>query len=1138
MLARETAADFFDELLKALHHKDTMATYGLYHRTFTRCINQQTVFADVELVGTFAKTDYLLKEHNAPYDLVNATNDLRIRLRKFADNILSDRELQKYIKHDFRILCLFVATIFDVDVPPSCSELFTAERFTRQQRALLDKDDEYKRMIVNSWDDVFIYGTVDGAQPSKEITVCYAHGNKYYNYDWTYLKELLHTGTQLNLIRPRIEDGVIYPELIIFEPDYLVDISAVSACFETYATSPVVHLINKIKPAAYTEAIVLGNFAGRLLDDELSSPGKPYQESAYDFYRHNAIGLAATDLSARFHENAQAQKANIHTAIGVTLPRIVDKYDKKEVMTEPSFFSEMLGLQGRMDFFQLDHRILIEQKSGRCGFPQHDPDTPVVSRKHYVQILLYMALLRYNYRKQYESNNRQLHAFLLYSKYRKSLLGVGFAPELLFEALKVRNGIAWSEMYYSRGGIRILSNLTAGRLNRNKVNDKLWNAYQRPQIDSLLAPIHLASDLERAYYIRFLTFIEKEHLLAKLGNRTKENSGFASTWLDSFAEKKQAGNIYAPLTLELPDTAGMEAIENIRLLFNGSDNDCASNFRRGDIVILYPYEEGTVPDARRSMVFRCTVKDIQPECIILKLRARQSDARVFTRHTQSVWAIEHDFLESSFAPLYRGMHAFLSAPQERRDLLLLQRHPQVDTSRRLTGEYGSFNELSLRVKQAQDFFLIIGPPGTGKTSFGLVNTLKEELSDTGTSVLLLSYTNRAVDEICGKLTEEGIDFIRIGNKLSCAEEYHPYLLENRVKACGSIQSLRESIQKTRVFAGTTTAFNANIFIFGLKQFTLAVIDEASQILEPHLMGLLSVMHGSQPGIKKFVMIGDHKQLPAVVQQTHEESKVTEPVLNGIMLTDCRLSLFERLLKKYSGDKSVTYMLTRQGRMHHDIAAFPNLAFYESALTEVPLPHQLRTLPEPQAGEIRDLAGIISSCRTSFINVLPDDNELTDKINTAEAGIIADIVEQIHMQTPAFNANTTVGVIVPYRNQITTVRNMLDSKNIPGLHDITIDTVERYQGNQRDFIIYGFTVRKYYQLAFLTDNTFEENGRTIDRKLNVAMTRAREALIMVGNARLLANDTVFAGLIGFLRGRGRLFEAAAIGCGARRPAEKK
>ena len=114
--------------------------------------------------------------------------------------------------------------------------------------------------------------------------------------------------------------------------------------------------------------------------------------------------------------------------------------------------------------------------------------------------------------------------------------------------------------------------------------------------------------------------------------------------------------------------------------------------------------------------------------------------------------------------------------------------------------------------------------------------------------------------------------------------------------------------------------------------------------------------------------------------------------------------------------------------------------------------------------------------------------------------------------------------MPYRNQIATVRKTLDRYGIGILHDITIDTVERYQGSQRKYIIYGFTIQKYYQLNFLTNNVFEDfDGSIIDRKLNVAMTRAEEHLIMIGNPELLSNNFTFFKLIEFVNSKHGFFK---------------
>ena len=1115
----EVAADFFNELETAVGHRpDYQKVYRALNWTFQKCLNQKTGQTHLNLGGTFAKTDYLLKELGAPARLAKATNDTRVRLRKQEEMDVQD--LQKFCLFDLKNLCQFIAFLYQVDIPSPLTALFPTEKPPSYAPALVG---ECVRAIVERWDDTFVYVLAEDSTDGELTKVCYARGNKAYDFDWTYLKEMFRRGAQVNLVRPREDDGVVYPELIIYEPDYLVNISTVAHCFTNYADSPFVELIKKLEPSATSEAIVLGNLAGQLLDESIHQMPSThsYAQSVKDFFRSHAISLLTAGVGSQFHDEARRQQQHIERAIRVTLPSALQSFDSREGIVEPSFFSEMLGLQGRMDYLQMDFKVLMEQKSGKGSFPYDDFRKPRQTEEHYVQMLLYMALIRYNYREIYEHNGKELHAFLLYSKYSESLLGLGFSPELIFKAVKVRNGLAWMEMGLAQpDGYRILERLTPERLNEKHVDNPLWKKWQLPQIASVLDPISHASELERAYYFRFMTFIANEHVLSKLGSMTQVGSGFAATWHDSLEEKRLAGNIYDRLALVSPDKDTTGRIETVELRFaETADNDMA-NFRIGDIVILYPYTTGKEPDARRTVVFRCTIEDFRDDRVFLTLRAAQSDNRFFMKHRDNPWAIEHDFMEASYSSLYKGMHAFLSAPKERRDLLLLQREPQTDGNITLKGNYGDFNGLALQVKRASDLFLIIGPPGTGKTSYGLLYTVQEELLEPDASILLLSYTNRAVDEICSKLLQHGIDFIRVGAASSCAGEYKDKLLSERARQSANVSGLKQTVCSARVFVGTTTALNSNISLFQLRQFSLAVIDEASQILEPHLMGLLSAHKDGVPAVRKFVMIGDHKQLPAVVQQREEVSRVQDPLLNGIRLTDCRQSLFERLLRAYAGRADVTYMLRRQGRMHPDIAHFPNEAFYGNQLQEVPLPHQLANLPSAGTGSDW-MADMLQTRRIAFVGVDAPQDSPSDKVNQAEADLIAAMVVRIYEleNTSGFDVRETVGVIVPYRNQIATVRKTIDRYGIASLHDITIDTVERYQGSQRKYIIYGFTIQKYYQLDFLTSHVFEDvDGSIVDRKLNVAMTRAEEHLIMVGNPQLLSRNVTFRRLIAFVRNR--------------------
>lgn len=1175
----ETAESLFTSLKNALSTSPLSYNHIYYtlDQVFRLVLDQQTSALRTNFVGPYAKLDYLLKEHRADETLRRHINTTRVRLGnlrsqsrinlvKPSDNPTGPNgtasQLRSHYAEDLAHICHFIALVFSTSIPEELSVLFPAEgeaeapplTSTSLSGGLLA---DSLRAIVTIWNETFITCRVDGYACSSEVRLRYSYpanpgtSGRHHN-DFSYLAEMLHENCQLNLVRPREEENYLTAEFIIFEPDYLVDISTVARCFESYAESPYVNLVKKLQSSANSEAVVLGNFAGQLLDEELHDlpDDYTYAKSVGEFFRSNAIRLLTTELSKDFHENARKQKRNIEAAIRQQLPSLVTRFDPRECIVEPSFVCETLGLQGRMDMLQMDFRVLLEQKSGKGGYPQGDFVRPTHTEQHYVQLLLYMAVLRYGFHDVYMANDRELHAFLLYSRYTESLLGLGFAPSLLLRALQIRNGIACTELQFIKPNkLRLLERITPDSLNMKKSRGVLWERYVRPQLDALLAPIHSASPLERDYYFRFLTFITGEHVLSKLGNKTKENSGFASVWHNTLDEKLQAGNIYHNLRFDASSLPVEGSVERVSFAFDAHSSVESSNFRVGDIVALYPYVQETVPDMRRAIVFRGSIALISPTHITIELRAPQTSSRVFSYWNSSVWAVEHDFIESTYTALYRSMHSLLLAPKERRDLILLQRHPQTTKGRALVGDYGAFNSLAQRVKEADELFLIIGPPGTGKTSFGMLNTLREALTDPEASVLVLSFTNRAVDEICSKLVESQISFIRLGRAFNTPELYRPYLLDNQVSECPNLAALRRRVGEARVVVTTTSTLHSNLDLLQLKRFSLAIIDEASQILEPDLVGIFSAEKGGVAAIRKFVLIGDHKQLPAVVQQTQDESRVDEASLHAIGLRDCRSSLFERFLSRYAEDPSVTFMLTRQGRMHCEIADFVNRAYYNGRLDVVPLPHQVASLPTadktmfPLEKLTPSLVGtnaeainhFISSRRLAFVDVpLPTIDTSTEtpnlKVNPVEAQLIAQTAYSIYRRSQeTFHPLTTIGIIVPYRNQIAAVRQALYKYRVADFDQITIDTVERYQGSQRDYILYGFTVQRRFQLNFLTDNVFTDtDGTIVDRKLNVALTRAKLGMVLFGHTPLLAQAPTFRALIDYCRSHNSLIHAGGAG----------
>ena len=136
------------------------------------------------------------------------------------------------------------------------------------------------------------------------------------------------------------------------------------------------------------------------------------------------------------------------------------------------------------------------------------------------------------------------------------------------------------------------------------------------------------------------------------------------------------------------------------------------------------------------------------------------------------------------------------------------------------------------------------------------------------------------------------------------------------------------------------------------------------------------------------------------------------------------------------------------------------------------------------------------------------------MNHSEAQIVARLAAAVYRQYTAvsgFDPAATLGIITPYRSQIALIKKEITALGIASLNDILVDTVERFQGSERDVIIYCFCVNRAYQLKFLANMT-EENGVRIDRKLNVALTRARKQMFMTGVPQLLKLNPIYAELL--------------------------
>ena len=942
--------------------------------------------------------------------------------------------------------------------------------------------------------------------------------------------KLLWQHAQMNLLDVAIDEaGILTPSFIVLEPDYLIDISSLAECFRDYGHHPGNYFLSRMQPIENARPLLLGNIANLFLDEWIHAPNEDldYRTCMQKAFRRYPIELAACpDLRDRekerqFFDDCKLHFEHIRETVNDTFHTAGYELDKTDAVLEPSYICEALGLQGRLDYMQRDMSSFIEMKSGKADeYAIRGKVEPKENNK--VQMLLYQAVLQYSM----GMDHRKVKAYLLYTRY-PLLYPSRPSWAMVRRVIDLRNRIVADEYGIQLHNnpeytARKLEEINASTLNERGLRGRFWETYLRPPIDRFQEKLQRLSAIEKSYFYAVYNFLTKELYTSKSGDVDYEGrTGAASLWLSTLAEKCEAGEIIYNLRIRENHAADEHKaylllvrsdFEEKELPETVADNDIQNvlpNFRQGDAIILYERNCGT-DNVTNKMVFKGNIEHLTDHEISIRLRATQQNPSVLP--ADSLYAIEHDTMDTTFRSMYQGLYAYLSATQERRDLLLAQRPPKFDESldSLVSQAKDDFTRVALKAQAAQDYFLLIGPPGTGKTSCALKKMVETFHADKGAQILLLSYTNRAVDEICKSLASirPAVDFIRVGSELSCDETYRTHLIENELASCNRRSEVYDRIRSCRIIVGTVAAISGKPELFRLKHFNVAIIDEATQILEPQLLGILCA-RGEEGGnaIDKFILIGDHKQLPAVVLQSSEQSAIYEESLMSIGLTNLKDSLFERLYRNCTARQSSltshpSYdMLCRQGRMHPEVALFANRAFYGGRLISVGLPHQL---------EDSDTV-----CRLAFYPSIPEKTGTSTKINHSEARIVADLVARIYEDCRIdFDEARTLGIITPYRSQIALIKKEIAALGIPALNRIMVDTVERFQGSERDVIIYSCCINSYFQLKFVSNLT-EEDGTLIDRKLNVALTRARKQMFVTGVPKYLKSNPLYESLLNLM-----------------------
>lgn len=445
-----------------------------------------------------------------------------------------------------------------------------------------------------------------------------------------------------------------------------------------------------------------------------------------------------------------------------------------------------------------------------------------------------------------------------------------------------------------------------------------------------------------------------------------------------------------------------------------------------------------------------------------------------------------------------------------------------------------------KVMSAEDYALVLGMPGTGKTT--TIAHIIRALIGQGKSVLLTSYTHTAVDNILLKLKHENVPILRLG----AAAKVHPDV-RDFVTIAGQRMDTFEDIErawlKSPVVA--TTCLGINHPLFQMRTFDYCIVDEASQITLPICLGPIRMAN-------TFVLVGDHNQLPPLVQ--NEEARQ-----GGL-----DVSLFKLLSDKHP-DSVVN--LEHQYRMCEDIMGLSNALIYNGRLkcgteslrfSSLSIPNmnalahrhynpslmsptkrkldssKFCAAPQKGACWLRDL--LDPSVRVRFINTdnLPDSREEAKGnriVNPCEAKVVAQLVDALlTVGVPA----EEIGVMTHYRSQLALLKHavrqtcsstsstssyaMTSTSNNGFIPNIEMHTADRFQGRDKDVVV----------LSLVRNNEQCSIGELLKdwRRINVAFTRAKTKLLVVGSRKTLSGagkEEMLVKFMGMMEQKGWVYD---------------
>ncbi|XP_078492398.1 DNA replication ATP-dependent helicase/nuclease DNA2 [Ciona intestinalis] len=595
------------------------------------------------------------------------------------------------------------------------------------------------------------------------------------------------------------------------------------------------------------------------------------------------------------------------------------------------------------------------------------------------------------------------------------------------------------------------------------------------------------TDADLAYFRHWMTctFLEEQ-----AANKKDKQKRF---WLKTPQERFDDGKCITGLKLGGSSVPKPELADMFVQAFKRSDNGKENIFKVGDLVLVNGNEPshiaiatGTIHSINKSFIAIITDRDFS-----------RYDSDMSYSIDNHIWlgAISTQSSLSNLSLLMsnetqcnklRHLIIMHRDPFFAKNLDFIPRSSKDEIAQMLRGLNKTQRQAIKRVLISKDYTLVVGMPGSGKTT--TIVAMIRILLLCGLRVLVTSYTHSAVDNLLLKLIKYKTKFLRLGRPNQVHPNVLPYteaVLSQNLKSPTELQKLYDEY---RVVGCTCLSVTSHVFfaIPGQNRpiFDVCIVDEASQIAQPACLAPL--FHS-----ERFVLVGDHLQLPPLVVSLEAKKMGADESLFR-RLTSHKLALCELTLQ-YRMNKDIMALsnhVTYEGRLecaHPTVAeATVKLDKYDSAKTMMPdtdIEWLLRTI-DPKTSVIF----LDTSKREAY------ESEVEHGVqNMYEATIVTTIAQWL---IKAGCPPSKIGIIAPFRKQLRAIEEKMNSIE-ENTTLVEINTVDKYQGRDKSVILLSFVRSKKEPLA-------EKKGELLNdwRRLNVGITRAKHKLVMVGCTRSL------------------------------------